>query len=98
MRKAALLILMLGGCAEGGTDFARPGTWQAAGVNDRNLRAMLADPSHATRGVAARDDRGAAGTTPVTRLLAGDREPLPALATRGGGPPSPPKEGDRNAR
>jgi hypothetical protein len=73
------------------------GTWQAAGVNDRNLRAMLADPSHATRGVAARDDRGAAGTTPVTRLLAGDRERC-RPSRRAACAPSPPKEGDRNAR
>ena len=54
-----------------------PGTWQAEGVNDRNLRAMVADPSHLARGVGAATDRGAAGAAAVIALECGMRPPLP---------------------
>ncbi|MEO3474546.1 hypothetical protein AAFN86_21950 [Roseomonas sp. CAU 1739] len=59
------------------TDFERAGTWQAEGVNDRNLRAMVADPSHLTRGVGAATDRGSAGADAVSALDRGTRPPLP---------------------
>jgi hypothetical protein len=60
------------------TDFERRGTWQAEGINDRNLRAMAADPSHLTRGVGAATDRGQAGAAAVRALEAGQRPSLPA--------------------
>lgn len=83
-RRILLLPLLLGACV--GDDFARPGTWQATGVNDANLRAMLADPTHAVRGAAAADTRGAAAAAPVTRLLQDRRAPLPPRESgRGGG-------------
>lgn len=69
-------LLLLAACQPGG-DFARPGTWQATGVNDRNLRAMLAEPDHARRGTAAIEERGMAGSAPVGRLLRDERRPLP---------------------
>ena len=59
------------------TDFERAGTWQAEGINDRNLRAMVADPSHLTRGVGAATDRGEAGATAVQAMGDGQRPPLP---------------------
>jgi hypothetical protein len=82
-----LALLALPACGAG--DFSRPGTWQATGVNDRNLQAV---PAHAARGVSAPDERGQAGTAPVGRLL---RNTRPALPARGGAlagessPPSP---------
>jgi len=89
MRTALALTLAtplaLAACATG--DFERPGTWQPAGVNDRNLRAMLADPAHAARGAAAGEERGTAGSAPVRSLLRGARPPLPP---RGGDPASAP--------
>ncbi len=59
------------------TDFERAGTWQAEGVNDSNLRAMVADPSHLTRGVGAATDRGQAGAAAVEAMEDGRRPPLP---------------------
>lgn len=71
------------------TDFERRGTWQAEGINDRNLRAMAADPSHLTRGVGAATDRGQAGAAAVRALEAGQRPALPAglsdIGGQGGG-------------
>ncbi|WP_458094595.1 hypothetical protein [Roseomonas sp. WA12] len=85
MRRLSLIaLLLLAGCQPGG-DFARPGTWQATGVNDRNLRSMLAEPAHATRGVAAQEERGSAGSMPVGRLLRDERRALPPPG-RGFGP------------
>lgn len=60
------------------TDFEREGTWQADGMNDRNLRAMVADPSHLTRGVGAATDRGAAGAAAATALNCGRRPVMAA--------------------
>ena len=62
------------------TDFERAGTWQAEGINDRNLRAMVADPSHLTRGVGAATDRGAAGAAAVSAMQRGARPPLPQIS------------------
>lgn len=69
------------------TDFERAGTWQAEGINDRNLRAMVADPSTLTRGVGAATDRGNAGAAAVAALNRGARPPLPqtSLSTVGQG-------------
>lgn len=78
---ALSLLLGLGACAPDTylppTDFDRAGTWQAEGVNDRNLRAMVADPSHLTRGVGAATDRGAAGAAAANALQRGARPALP---------------------
>lgn len=80
---ALALALGLGACAPDTyfppTDFERAGTWQAEGINDRNLRAMVADPSHLTRGVGAATDRGAAGAVAVGALQRGARPPLPQI-------------------
>lgn len=75
------LLLGLGACAPDSyfppSDFERAGTWQAEGVNDRNLRAMVADPAHLTTGIGAASDRGSHGSAAVTALEAGRRPPLP---------------------
>ena len=60
------------------TDFERAGTWQAEGINDRNLRAMVADPSNLTRGVGAATARGDAGASAVAALDACRRPQLPS--------------------
>ncbi len=70
-----LALMLLAGCT--GDDFSRPGTWQPAGLNDANLRAMLADPSHAERGVAAGTERGQPASTAIQRLEQDRRRPLP---------------------
>jgi hypothetical protein len=67
-----LAVLLLAGC-----DFERPRTWSASGANDANLRAMLADPSDAVRGVAAPTDRGQPASVAIYRLEQGRRPPLP---------------------
>ena len=76
------LLLVLGACAPDTyfppSDFERAGTWQAEGVNDRNLRAMVADPAHLSSGVGAASDRGAQGAAAVRALEAGRRPALPA--------------------
>lgn len=75
-RALPLLLLLLAGCA-GGKDYERPGTWHATGVNDANLALMLAEPSHAERGVGAAADRAAPGIRAVTQLQDGRRPLLP---------------------
>ncbi len=76
---AMVLLLGLVGCID--DPFERPGTWQPAGVNDRNLRAMIADPEDLERGSAALRERGAAGSNAATRLLTEQRRPLPATSS-----------------
>jgi hypothetical protein len=84
------LVLALGAC---GTDnyfpaqqFDRAGTWHAEGINDRNLRAQVADPAHLTRGAGAATDRGEQATAAIRALNAGRRPALPAgLSDVGGG-------------
>lgn len=71
----SLALMLLAGC--GRDDFSRPGTWQPAGLNDANLLTMLADPSHAERGVAAIGERGQPASAAVLRLEQDRRRPLP---------------------
>jgi hypothetical protein len=84
------MLLGIGGCTEDPID--RPGTWQANEVNDKNLRAMAANPADLERGAAARTDRGNAGATAATRLYTERRRPLPNVRASGVGaaPPEQP--------
>jgi hypothetical protein len=85
--RLGLLLLPLAAC--GGGDFARPGTWQASGVNDANLRLMLADPQDGLRGRAAVGDRAQPATLAVRRLERDRRRPLPdSRAARIGAAPT----------
>jgi hypothetical protein len=70
-----LLCLAVLGCAS--DDFGRPYTWQASGVNDANLRAMLVDQRHAVSGVAATTERAEPGVAAIVRLNQDRRRPLP---------------------
>ncbi|MFC4167045.1 hypothetical protein [Teichococcus aestuarii] len=72
--------LLLAGCAD---PVARPGTWQAGGVNDRNLRAMMADPAHERLGIGATDSHADTAAAAVQRLRQGKAYPL--LDPRGSG-------------
>jgi hypothetical protein len=93
------LLLLLAGCAAT-EDFSRPGTWQSTGANDANLRAMLADPFHAERGVSAEAERGQPASLAIRRLERGLRPALPAIRTStfGGAEPAAAPAGDPDAR
>jgi hypothetical protein len=83
------LVLALGACGTDnyfpGQDIDRIGTWQAEGINDRNLRAQVADPSHLTRGAGAATDRGSQGAQAVQALNDGRRPRLPTGISDVGG-------------
>jgi hypothetical protein len=84
----AFLLILAAGCTQ--DPFDRPGTWRSTGANDRNLRAMIAEPAHLRVGAAARAERGDAGSNAATRLLTERRRPLPAAsATTVGGAQQP---------
>jgi hypothetical protein len=98
MRRPSLLLLpallagagALGGCAD---PFERPGTWRAGGIYEDNLRAMLADPQDARRGVAEPGADGQLAAAAVTRLRTGHVKPLPEIGisqigTNGGAQPA----------
>lgn len=96
MPALGLAILLLGGC-----DYQRPGTWHASGVNDANLRTMLAEPAHAVSGVAAQTERGQPASLAVYLLERDRRRPLPntRAALIGALPTAPvPQAGPTNGR
>jgi hypothetical protein len=74
-------VLALGACGTDhyfpGQDFDRAGTWQADGVNERNLRAQVADPDHLTRGVGDATDGANHASRAVRAFNEGRRVPLP---------------------
>lgn len=76
------LVLALGACGSNNyfpaQDIDRAGTWQAEGINDRNLRLQVADPAHLTRGAGATTDRGEQAARAVRAMNAGQRPRLPA--------------------
>ena len=75
-----VLLLAAGGCTNQDPVDKR-GTWQPTGVNDRNLRAMVANPRDLDWGEAATTERGNAGSLAVTRLLTERRRALLTQAT-----------------
>ncbi|BDG73200.1 hypothetical protein [Roseomonas fluvialis] len=87
------LVLALGACGSDNyfpaQDIDRRGTWQAEGINDRNLRLQVADPAHLTRGAGAATDRGDQASRAINAFNAGRRPPLPTgisdVGTQGGG-------------
>jgi hypothetical protein len=74
--RALLLLLPLVACGPG-DDFLRPGTWRPTGANEANLAAMLAEPSHARAGAAARTERAEPAALAIRRLELDRRRPLP---------------------
>jgi hypothetical protein len=74
-------FLLLGGCTA--DPMERAGTWRVQDVNRRNLDAMLAEPSHAARGIGVTDSRAEAAAAAVQRLREGKSYQL--LDPRGSG-------------
>lgn len=72
-------LLLLAACEGGGAGLDRPGMWQPSGVNDRNLRAMLADPDHLNEGIGTPRSRSVTAVAPITRMDAGERPDLPEV-------------------
>jgi hypothetical protein len=89
MRKPGLLVwlplaLVAGGCIDP-EPYNRPGTWQATGANDANLRAMIANPADLTRGAQpATASRGEAAAQ-AAALLGGRAAPASGDGTGGSG-------------
>jgi hypothetical protein len=77
MMTTAALVLLLAGCSGMNNPSEREGAWRPSGVNDRNLRAMVADPAHLTQGVGSGGTVGPAATQPVDRLYRDQVRPLP---------------------
>ncbi len=72
--------LLVAGCDTYLTDpYQRPGTYNPTGVNDANLRVMVANPHDLVEGTGAGASTGAEAAPPVARLLSGKRYPLPQL-------------------
>lgn len=71
-RSAVLLVpVLLAACTTPAVvdPFDRDGMWRPTGVNEANLRAMVADPAHLSRGVAAQTPaRGEAAALAAQRL------------------------------
>ncbi|GGG43588.1 hypothetical protein GCM10010964_33750 [Caldovatus sediminis] len=80
---AVAAVLVLGGCSMAREPFEQPGTWQATGANEHNLRAMVAVPGHLDRGIGAATERSQPGTLAATRLLTDRRRRLPVTTTSG---------------
>ena len=59
----------------------RAGTWRATGANEANLRAMLAEPAHLSRGAQATDARSDVALPAIDHMLAGNRAELPSNST-----------------
>lgn len=88
---ASLIVSMgLSGCTQPEID--RPGTWQATGANEQNLRAMLVDPRDATIGTGAITTRGDSGARAVTRLLNERRRQLLNASVSRVGPAESPSD------
>ena len=76
---AAAAAAALAACTD--DPFERPGTVAPRGFNEANLRAMVVEPAHLSRGVDAATTRGDAGSKPVDLLRSGKRAPLRSSLT-----------------
>ena len=93
-RAAMLLLLGLAGCDQ--TDpYLRDGVWRPTGVNDDNLRAMVAEPSDLLTASPAAPANGTLAAAAVRRLLQGRVRQLPdsgvaqiTLVPSGAAPPA----------
>ena len=76
--RISLLVIVTAFSAAGCSDpeIDRPGTWKPTGINDQNLRAMLANPQDSYNGTGALTSRGDSGSRAVARLLADRRRAL----------------------
>jgi hypothetical protein len=71
-----LLPVQLTACAMATDPYEREGTWSATGVNDANLRVMVADPHDLAVGRGEDNSLAVEAVPPVGRLLTGQRLPL----------------------
>jgi hypothetical protein len=101
MTRLLVLLPLLAGCAGNPlTDdpINRVGTWAPEGVNEANLRVMVADPHDLLGGTGASTSLGAEAAPPVGLLLSGRRATLPGTDFNpGGGAPAPSQGGSNNA-
>ncbi len=101
MRRCGLLLVLLpllGGC--GFDSFSqdpidKPGTWAPEGVNESNLRAMVANPQDLLAGAGTANSAGAEAAPPVGLLLSGKRTPLMSESSLnfGAAPAAPSQQG-----
>jgi hypothetical protein len=77
MRRAVLMVLLLGGC-EQIDPFTRPGAWRPGGANEANLRTHVADPSTLDRGIEDWRSDGAVTAAAVQRYRTDRVKPLAA--------------------
>jgi hypothetical protein len=88
-----LLFLALAGCNQ--TDpYLRDGVWRPTGVNDDNLRAMVAVPSDLLAAMPPAPAHGGLAAAAVRRLLQDHVRPLPdsgvaQITAVAGGAPAP---------
>jgi hypothetical protein len=73
---AVLLLLVLAGC-DRIDPYLRDGVWRPSGVNDDNLRAMVALPSDLIMATPPAPANGALGAAALRRLLQDRVRPLP---------------------
>jgi type IV pilus biogenesis protein CpaD/CtpE len=69
----AFLLAGLAGCSD---PYLQAGTWHATGVNNDNLRAMVADPADLVRGVSQPGTDGQLAAAAVARLRTGQVKAL----------------------
>jgi len=72
-------LLAVAGCNAQQDPFERAHTWAPTGVNEANLRVMVADPNDLAGGVDEPNSLSAESTPAVRRLLTGQRRPLPVV-------------------
>lgn len=91
-RSAALLApLLLAACTIPGVGepIDREGLWRATGVNEANLRAMVADPAHLSRGVEAQTPARGEPAALAAQRLGFPSTPAAGVATSPGLPALP---------
>ena len=82
----SLAALLLSACGSMVDPTEREGTWTPRGVNDANLRAMIADPAHLEQGVGDPRGRGRQAANAIERLEDDALKPLPDVRASTVGP------------
>lgn len=71
------LLLGMAGCAGLDDPLKRAGTWQAEGLNDKNIAAMVAHPEDLRRGVNDDSSPAILSVAAIQRLMTDHVKPLP---------------------
>lgn len=86
MPAACAAMFGLAGCGIAARDsWEDPGSWRAAGVNEMNLQAMIANPNDLTAGRGDRGSSAVLATTAVNRYLVDKVKALPKSGSFGVG-------------